>query len=193
MPNLNNDLVFIEESHEYFLGLKRLPSVSEIMKPLTEVSMSAVPPHILEKARDRGIGVHQAIEDYIKFDVFTEELADYLDQYILMTIENDLQVIECELRLTDGEYAGTLDLIVKDAKNDLWVVDTKTTYSIAKYIGVQFAAYDWLATYNGFKIKGCKVFHLKKDSYKLKTILPDTKQWGELLEKYKNKDDGYTY
>jgi len=191
MPNLNSDLTFIEETHEYFLGLKRLPSVSEIMKPLTELALSYVPQRQLEVARDRGIKVHQAIEDYIKFDLFDEEVGNYLDQFILMLVENDLQVIESELRLTDGEYAGTLDLIVKDTQNRLGIIDTKTTYSIAKYVGVQLAAYELLAKHNSYDIKWTKIFHVKEDWYELRTILPDTEKWRNLLAEYQNAKDQY--
>ena len=191
MPNLNNDLTFIEETHEYFLGVKRLPSVSEIMKPLTEVALSSVPQRQLEFARDRGIKVHQAIEDYIKFDIFDEEVGNYLDQFILMLVENDLQVIESELRLTDSEYAGTLDLIVKDKQGRLGIIDTKTTYSIAKYVGVQLAAYELLAKFNDYDIKWTKIFHVKENSYDLRTILPDTEKWRNLLAEYQNAKDQY--
>lgn len=187
MLNLNSDLIFIEETHEYFLGLKRLPSVSEVMRPLTEVALSSVPTRQLEVARDRGIKVHQAIEDYIKFDIIDEEVENYLDQFILMLVENGLQVIESELRLTDSEYAGTLDLIVRDEQGRLGIIDTKTTYSIAKYVGVQLAAYELLAKYNGYDIKWTKIFHIKENSYELKTILPDTERWRELLEQCKNQ------
>lgn len=190
---MRSDLTFIEDTHEYFVGLKRVPSVSEIMKPLTEAALSSVPIKKLEIARDRGIGVHKAIEKYIKLGVFDENYADYLDQFILFLMETDLQVIESELMLTDGEYAGTIDLIVKDAKNNLWIVDTKTTYVIAPYVPVQFAGYDNLATFNGYKIKGCKVLHLKDDSYNYTLRTPDTEKWRSLLAEYKNKSDQHTY
>lgn len=186
-----NDLLFIEETHEYFLGVKRLPSVSEVMKPLTEVSLSAVPQRQLEIARDRGLAVHRAIDEYIKFGVFNEEVAGYLDQFILMLIENGLQVIESEFMLTDGEYAGTLDLIVKDEQGRLGIIDTKTTYVIAKYVNVQLAAYELLAKYNGYEIKWTKIFHIKEDWYELKTILPDTEKWRNLLAEYQNAKDQY--
>ena len=148
--------------------------------------MALVPPKKLEIARDRGIQVHQAIEDWHRFGMFDEEVADYLDQFILMLIENDLKVIECEKMLTDGEYAGTLDLIVQNAKNDLFIIDTKTTYVIANYVSVQLGAYYLLAQNNGIYVKGCYILHLKPDSYNLTFRQPDTEKWRELYAEYTN-------
>jgi hypothetical protein len=188
---LRSDITFIKESHEYFIGSKRLPSVSEIMRPLTEPAMAAVPLSALEKARDRGIKVHQAIEDWVNLDIYDEEVGDYLDQFILMLLENDLQVVHSEIMLTNGEYAGTLDLIVKNDKNKLYIVDTKTTYAISTYVPIQLGAYYNLAQYNGFSIQGCYVFHVKSDGYNLTVRHPDVEQWEKLYEKFKNEANQY--
>ena len=187
-----NELNFIAETHEYFLGLKRLPSVSEIMKPLTEVAMSKVPPWRLEEARNRGTGVHEAREDYSKFGVEDEGFEEYVDQCKKMMIEYKLIVMNCELRLTNGEFCGTLDLIVQDENGLLHIIDTKTSYAIAPYVPIQLGAYSILTSYNGIDISRCYVFHVKPDTYSLVKKTPDFEQWKELYEIWKNKSDQHT-
>jgi predicted RecB family nuclease len=197
MPKTSKTLSFDEKKHHYYLGKKRLPSVSEIMKPLTEIEMAKVPEYILDKARDRGTGVHEAIEDYILFDTISDEFADYVYQFMTFLIENDLQVVWCEKRLHSDIYAGTIDLLLKHAVNGLYLVDIKTTYKIAKYVSVQLSAYKDLLSYNGVSVSRCYILHLKKDSLNFKEIKGDElteghQKWKELLDEYQNEVHEHT-
>ena len=187
-----SELILVKETHEYFIGLKKVPSVSEIMRPLTEGAISKVPQRQLEIARDRGLGVHQAIEDYVKFDVEDDEFEDYLFQFKKMLSENNFTVLHCEYMMTDGEFAGTLDLIVEDDLGRKHIVDTKTTYAISPYVTVQLGAYSILTSYNGIDITWCYVFHVKPNKYSLVKKTPDIEQGKELYDIWKNKSNQHT-
>lgn len=187
MPRKDNDLTFDELTHTYFIGDERIPSVSEIMRPLTKPVMDSVPPWRLDKARDRGLRVHQAISDYILFDIIDEEYRKWIETFRLFLHENELQVVYSEFMLTDGEYAGTIDLLLKDAKNRLILVDMKATYAIPKSINTQLGAYSLLLSYNGYEVYKSACLHLKEESYVYKKIDPDFEKWKELLDEYKNK------
>ena len=69
-------LTFNEADHEYFLGKKRLPSVSEIIAPLKDFSM--IPPDVLENKRQFGTAVHKMVELYLEDDLAEDSLSEDL-------------------------------------------------------------------------------------------------------------------
>ena len=56
---------FDEERHEYWLEGRKLPSVTQIMKPLTDAYLARVPRDTLERKRQIG----QAVDAAITLDV----------------------------------------------------------------------------------------------------------------------------
>lgn len=185
MPTLP-ELSLDEETHTYRLGDKIIPSVSEIMRPLTQPELDKAPRWRLENARDRGVAVHKAIQEYILFGIISEEWEDYVQQFIKFLRENRLQVVWSEKALTDGEYAGTLDLLLKTPENALLLVDIKITYAIKKTVPCQLCAYDRLLTYNGVSASGHFVLHLKPDKYVFKKLVPDVATWERVYAEFKN-------
>lgn len=185
-------LDFDQSRHIYTIDGKRIPAVSDIMKPLTAPFMEACPPDKLEKARIRGTGVHEAIEIYHFFQIISEEYKNYVEQFILFLHQNDLHVHWCEKRLTNGIYAGTVDLVLKTLKNEFLLVDIKTTYKISSYVGVQLSAYKELLSYNGISVSKCYVLHLKENKHTFKEIKPDDEKWKELLSEYQNQKNEYS-
>lgn len=178
---------FDKRTHTYRLGKRILPSVSEIMRPITEPSLSKVPPKRLEEARRRGNGVHDAVQSYILFQYIEPEWKDYVDQFIHFLDENHLQVVWNEKPLHNGEYAGTIDLLLKTPKNEYVLVDIKTTYAINWYVKVQLCAYKRLVEYNGVSVSRCYVLHLKADRYDYRVQKPDHETWERLLNERKNQ------
>lgn len=57
-----SDVTFDETTHTYWYGMERLPSVSELMRPITSAYLTNIPEHILEWKRDLGTAVHRACE-----------------------------------------------------------------------------------------------------------------------------------
>jgi hypothetical protein len=68
---------FIESSHTYIVGDRRLPSVSHIMSEMSKQYYTDINPEVLENARERGTRVHKAIEMF--------ERLQFPDQVALLT------------------------------------------------------------------------------------------------------------
>lgn len=133
---------FDEEKHEYSVGGVVIPSVSDILSPLSEGRYKDINPAILEQAAARGTAVHEACEliDYGAEPEEDPETDGYVYAYetFLMEHEVEWELIEGTvafyrgLPFSDGElpvYCGTVDRYGKlDGLNA--VVDIKTYASM---------------------------------------------------------------
>lgn len=186
LPKRNN-LEFEPESHTYTIDGRIVPSVSQIMKPLTEGTYARIPKRILDKAKDRGTKVHEAIENYIIFGTISEECRGYVEQFIEFLHQTQFQPYRTELMLTEGTYAGTVDLLLMSSEGVI-LVDLKTTYKIHEdLLGVQLAGYKTLCEINGYNILSCHVLQLKPDKFKFQPIEPNNEKWRSLLSEHPNK------
>lgn len=186
--NKERRIQFNSDSHLYVVDGVVLPSVSDIMRPLSEGFYRNIPERILNNARKRGVEVHEAIEDYIKFGVIRESKREYVEQFILFLQETGLEPVYSEFRLTNGIYAGTVDLLLKTPENELVLVDVKVTNKINfDLLPVQLCGYRDLLAENGYNVISCQVLHLKKDEYAYVKIEPSETRWRKLLNEYTDK------
>lgn len=169
-----HNISFDEENHIYTVDGKTVPSVTEILRPLSVDTMELANPILREQAASRGSRVHEAtiVYDYegmddelIDHDIFlyvkayADFVRDYRVKYYVMT----------ETALSNGEYAGTLDrLAYIDGKYTVIDFKTGTTVDPRKE-AAQLYAYAQLLTDNEFQgIDSYKQFNgfilrLKKD------------------------------
>ena len=63
------ELVFDEEPHIYLLDGVQIPSVSNIMEPLNRAKYDGISERTLDRAAEKGTIVHNAIENFLKFDI----------------------------------------------------------------------------------------------------------------------------
>lgn len=183
--SVQNQITFIEETHQYYVNGKQLPSVSEIMSVMSKEYYADINPTVLANAAKRGTKVHEAIEVYEKFGLETEdiEIYPYLRSYKVAKQLEKFEVFENELRLHNGEFAGTLDMLA--ILNGTVIVDLKATSKInTELLEVQLAGYQELAIANGYDIRQVYVLHLKKDGYKFKIITPNDIMWQEMKREY---------
>ena len=159
-----------EEKHEYIVNGKVVPSVSEIMQVATCLYYTKdIPENILELACKRGSAVHKAIEEYLLFDECDIDIKykSIFNQFIKWYEEYKPEIIKVEYQMSNGEYAGTCDLICK-IKNKIIGIDHKTSSIIhTNLVGIQEAAYDELCD---IKIDKWFVLHLTKEKYEFKEI-----------------------
>ena len=177
---------FIEESHTYIYEGVMIRSVSAIMNPMSEKKYATISKARLENAAHRGTRVHKVVEDFEKYSLAThdKEIKPYLMAYRIAKKLHNFEVLDNEKRLTNGRYAGTLDMIAKlDGK--LVIIDLKAT-SVINYdlLEVQLAAYYELCQFNNIKIDETYVLHLKPGAYKFLKIEPNFPMWQHLLEHY---------
>lgn len=106
---------FEPNAHIYTLGSVMLPSVTQIMQPMSLMLYSGVPPDVMAAAADRGTRAHEQISNYIRFGLLEpdEDTQAYLDAFLAFSAAYNPQWIASEYRTHHKTlmYAGTLDLI----------------------------------------------------------------------------------
>jgi len=139
---------FDESRHMYRVAGKIVPSVSSIIRPLTDAAYGAIDPETLRRAADFGTAVHACAELFdqgeLDEDSVLPEWRPYLDAYKKWLDDVQPQIAEIEWRRGCARYAGTIDRVA-EINGENWIVDLKTTSTIHPHVGVQLAAYVALA------------------------------------------------
>ena len=161
------ELTFDEIPHIYKLNGIIIPSVSEIMTPLSQAEYGDINTKTLQNAADRGTEVHNAIENWIKFGIvdISEEHKGYFDAFMGWWNERNPEVVGSEARTYHKlmRYAGTVDMLAY-IDGELNLIDFKTTYRIInKNCGVQLEAYAQALASHGIKVERKRILHLCKD------------------------------
>ena len=147
-------ITFNETDHEYRIDGERVPSVTELLKPLTASQYGAINPEVLRQAAERGTEVHEACEaiDYgLDPEDPSRDTWGYIEAYQQFLYDHDVEWYGVEEMggCTDFaiDYAGTIDRwgIVD---GEVAVVDIKTTSqpSIEQKVAVciQTELYSWI-------------------------------------------------
>jgi hypothetical protein len=155
MTTIEASITFHEDDHTYWYGLERIPSVSEIMRPITDPYLLGIPEHILEHKRQIGVAVHKACElwdagllDEVAWAEQLQECGDtsplgYLEAWKAFSHAERPDWVASERVVFSEEhrYAGTLDRAgaMRDAPV---VLDIKTTAQKQPHHGIQLRLYD---------------------------------------------------
>lgn len=129
LPKLNTSpVVFDKLSHKYFYDGHELSGVtSTLVERAFPGEYDNVDEKVLERARQHGTAVHQAIEDY-ENEFFIDDSPE-LSAYIRLKDEYNLKHIESEYLVSDNEhYASSIDIVALDSEGDIVLIDIKTTY-----------------------------------------------------------------
>ena len=186
------ELSFEPKKHVYKLNGILIPSVSEIMRPLSTAEYGTIDENILAQAAERGSSVHEAIENYIKFEIEDCDPAyqAYFDAFLSWKARYGVEIVASETAVYHKAfmYAGTVDILcmIKDA---LWLVDIKTTAKLNRMLtDVQLTAYNQALASHNVKTDHKAVLLLKKDgSVLFEPVDDDPKPWatfGALLTVY---------
>lgn len=129
---MKHDIVFDETDHSYLVDGVEVPSVTTILKPLTDRGYTKVNQSVLDYAANRGRAVHEALEIY---DLGGEpnidlEIEGYIRAYLEWESiykprwEGVEQIVYCDKL----EYIGTLDRIGwMNGYSEFAIVDLKTS------------------------------------------------------------------
>lgn len=163
------DIVYIPETHEYFIDDKKYLSVTEILGLEGITDYSAIPSKILTPAQKLGDAVHKACELYNKgtldMDSVDKPVIPYLNAFIKFMGDYQIEILGIEeiIYSIKRRFAGRLDLRGKIDKK-LAVVDIKTSTVVDKSCGVQLGGYKvGLEEMYGLKIPLKWVLQLKPD------------------------------
>ena len=113
-----------EEKHEYTLNGKVVPSVTELAKRFSGLDTTWLQAH--PEFAERGTIMHNQLAEY-----FTNgtEPTDEKALDIICRVDRDTDKQECEVLVYNEElkYAGTADMIVRDGKKILAIIDFKSS------------------------------------------------------------------
>lgn len=161
-----------EVAHTYSLGDLILPSVSEIIKPLSTKIYGDIDDMFLQSAAQRGTNVHFDIEQFLKtgwMPTLDENTEGYLKAFF-KAYDEQIKGIDgerfSELKIHSPSmlYAGTLDLMIVDNDNNATIIDFKTTVKKhPKLWSVQLTGYKKIIEEIGINVKQMFVLQLKKD------------------------------
>ena len=173
MNSFTKRLQFDEEKHKYTVDDIEIPSVTEIVAPLT-YSKYTVDSAVLLQAKHRGTMIHAACADY-DFGALTDEseiapdIAMYLSAWENFCHDYGVKWHYIESQMCGNEYAGTIDRI-GEIDGRAVIVDIKTTSSMDRASKIslcaQLAGYAFLYYLNsGLLINSddCLGVQLKKD------------------------------
>jgi len=138
------DIAFDEARHEYRVGGRVVPSVTQILSILSD--FSAVPADVLARAAEFGTHVHQAVDLYNKGRLdeaaLDPALAPYLADWRSFLMDTGAEVLASEVRVyhPGQHYAGMLDTIVR-LRGKAVLVDVKTG-QVPRTVGPQLIAYE---------------------------------------------------
>lgn len=139
-------LRFDADAHAYFLGERRLPSVTQVLADVGVADFSS--PHFTDAVKERGSVIHKTIaldvEEALDDESVSDELWPYLRGWRAFVAESGAVVEFWERPVCDPElgFAGTLDGIVVLPQTGVTrrtVLDVKRT--LYPSAGPQVAAY----------------------------------------------------
>ncbi len=178
LPEISG-LKFFPGPHQYILQQGsinlQLPSVTQLIRFVSNEFYGQIDPVTLHKAADRGTRVHEAIElmDQCGWAPTEEDTAGYMEAYNRWKSDFEPEIIATEWRGYHRTmfYAGTVDKIVKlpSQGEGMVVVDLKTSSTYFPFlVDVQLAGYaQMLESWPGMKIESTWGLQLKSDgSYK---------------------------
>lgn len=123
---------YIDETHQYFLGKKEIPSVSKLVEYACGTSYASVSPETLQKASEYGTSVHNAIEMFESENVIEQGLESQVGVYQELKKKYLLEVGSMEQIVTDGKnFAGRYDIL--DTQGYLWDIKTTSRPYIEKW------------------------------------------------------------
>ena len=143
------DLLFNESEHRYFLGKLELLSVTKVLDDAGLTNLDG-PQVDIERARERGRSVHLACHLYdlnrLREEGTHPDVMAYVRAYAAMRKDTGFVPIHSEYMVHNPDLlvAGTLDKWGQiDGRKVL--LDLKATAAIPRTVGIQTAAYKFLA------------------------------------------------
>lgn len=186
------ELTFDEASHIYQLDGLVIPSVTTIMKPLSDAHYGGIDRAVLDKAAERGTAVHQAIENYTQFDIvdIAHELEGYFEAFRAWGKDFDVKPFASETKTYHKllRYAGTADMGCEERGVNTLVDFKCTSVIVPMLVGVQLEAYNRAQESHSIKYENTVAVQLRGDGtyrrYTGKDFPPKVECWkvfGSLL------------
>ena len=161
-----DNVIFNEETHQYFLNGNELISVTRLLKKHgLAPDYSGVNLDVLNAKAERGSLIHKELEEYVKNGElgFTDEL----NQFIELCEKENINPEKSEFIVNNDIIAGTVDTFGK-INDSYYVGDFKTTSVLhKKSVAWQLSLYAYLG---GLIVDKFLAFHFTKEGLKLVEI-----------------------
>lgn len=116
-------LTFAEKTHEYRLNRKIVPSVTQVLAPISKILYSNIKEKTLEHKARIGTKVHKLIEQYLAYGIIPsknndEAVLDYFNSFLMwkQNIKEKVVILKTECKgfyqSNDMTFAGTLDCVM---------------------------------------------------------------------------------
>ena len=159
LPDVKID--FDEEKHIYTLRGYRLPSVTQLMRPMSAMVYGDVSGDVLMEAADRGTRAHESISNIVLYGIeeTDEDTEPYVSAFNDFMRDFNPTWIASEYRTYHKalQYAGTVDLIgyaTPDDGSGVDVVDLKTTNTLHRtMLSCQLGAYAEALKSHGVQVR----------------------------------------
>ena len=162
-----DELTFEEERHLYHLNGDLIPSVSTVMKPLSQAQYKDIDESVLNMAAERGTAVHNAIENYVLYGLedIAESYRGYFEAFKKWWEDMHPKPIATESKVYHKilRYAGTADMPAFIGGEKI-LIDFKTSAAVNKMLtGVQLEAYAKAYESHGYAFDGKAILHLQRN------------------------------
>lgn len=178
------ELTFDEDGHIYRLNGLVIPSVTTLMKPLSDDFYRTVDPEVLNRAAKRGTAIHNAVENFTEFGIrdISPQYAGYFESFLQWWELRKPEPLAMEHKVYHKilRYAGTADLLcIIDGR--LTLVDYKSSAQVnTKLCAVQLEGYDRAFESHGVKVDDRMILHLSKSTYQEVPFQRSSKCWSVL-------------
>lgn len=217
---MSKELKFNEKLHEYRLDKKVIPSVTQILTPISNELYKFIDKRILDAKADIGTEVHKCIEFYCNYELlpspsedqrvlnyfnsYLQFREDYKDQFI-KTLATEFQEYYEDEEIT---YGGQIDNITLFKDDGITLIDYKTVASLnPSLVALQEYGYKLIAEQKmHLSINKFKVLLLHEDGYELIDLThlvkedPDTAklfryfyEFDKLMDEYGVKNTAIAY
>jgi hypothetical protein len=142
-----NGLTYNDDLHEYRVNGAVVPSVTQILAPLSAMEYRGVDPDVMDRAAQLGKAVHRMIELDIAGMLDVDALSDLLRPYFVawrnFRALSGFRALLSEQRVLSARYgyAGMLDLFGA-LNGDAALIDAKRTAQVPRTAGPQTAGYE---------------------------------------------------
>lgn len=186
-----SEVVFIEESHQYFLGDKELQGITSTLIPKAyPATYMGIDQETLENAAARGTFMHKVVEGYLNDGTYYEGLPE-LDNFIKVMADNKLTCLATEYIVSDNErFASAIDLVMANKKGEICLVDLKRTSELHfEEVALQLSIYKrWFERMNpGLDVGHIYVLRLRDNECDFVELNPVSDGFfNGLIEAYNN-------
>lgn len=153
---------FEDHGHRYYLDGRRVPSITQSLKPATFDEFDHVKESVLERKRAKGIDFHTMVEDLandrVNLEAYDFDLLPDFDALQEWLAKSGGTIVAAEKIVASyrWRFAGRLDLVLHLPWLGETMVDIKRTYAVPASVGPQTAGQvlAWKETMTDEPIRG---------------------------------------